>query len=452
MPSDSLARIDDLNLARLNLISAQDQVDGQRDWSVTYEIGERVVHITCLALPEYGIPHGVDNDVNVAIIDYFNEMGQPRDGTLEISASHLLKLCGFHRTGPYYAMLRESLDRLHTTNFQVRGGWRDHPNRRWTTAKFHILDSLKYTTREAGLFDERTIIKMKLAEDIVDSIRGGYTKPLNLEFMQTLSRPRTRTLFRVLDATRFDPEQPEEAVGHFEVTLQDWAQQCKLTTDRPDMIRRALEKPHEELIRRGYLTAVVYEGRGKNQRIRYEFAPEFMPINPALLMRFRRHQVTDGVARQLARTYPTSMLMRHIDRFESLVSSGQLVVKKTAAAALVHLIKHPDQYGPQPTTPHAIEAHAALKTPQVAPSEEVTLEQEFARLSLTEQADVTIKRLSLYYKGKFSPLELDTLRHAIVTEGMDGVVVLRQGLKALAELSAQSFVDLLKEHLSHQQD
>ena len=205
-------RTDDLNISRLNLIVALDQIEGQREWAVTYEDGERIVKVSCRALPELGVPHGVDNDVNVALIDYFNMQGQPEDGVLEVSATQLLRLSGFHQNGKYYMMLRESLDRLHTTSYSVSGGWRDHPNRRWTHAKFHFIESLDYTALEGGTFDERTVIKVRLAEAIVHSLRGGYTKPLNFDFMMSLSRPRTRVLFRVLDAMRVNPERLDD--GH----------------------------------------------------------------------------------------------------------------------------------------------------------------------------------------------------------------------------------------------
>jgi plasmid replication initiation protein len=343
-------------------------------------------------------------------------------------------------------MLRESLDRLHTTNFMVSGGWRDHPNRRWTTAKFHIIESLKYTNRNGGMFDERTMIRLKLADDIVASIRGGYTKPLNLEFMQSLSRPRTRILFRVLDAMRVHPERPEESVDRFEVGLLEWADQCKMNNQRPDLIRRALEGPHQELIRRGYLASATYEGRGRQQRLRYEFAQDFLPISPALLTLLRKHGVADGVARQLVRTYPPETLMRCVERFEILVARGQLTIRKTPAAALVHLIKHPDQYpdvsagSPQKMTRPVVAVEPAEPVEDLLASELASLNQE-------RRADLVVKRLGLYYRGKFTPLEMDVLRQAVLDQQMDALVVLQEALRKLASLEAQSFVDTLRAHL-----
>jgi len=274
----STMRIDDLNWGRLNLISAVDQIDGQRGWNVEFQHGGRQVRVSCRALPELCVPHGVDNDVSSALIDLLDSSGLPENGLVTVSASELMKLAGFHRNGRYWAMLRESLDRLHTTSFEVSGGWRDHPNRRWITAKFHFIENLEYTHQgEAGAFDERTMIQLQLAKPLVASMLSGYTKPLNMSFMHSLSRPRTRILFRLLDAMRYDPEHPEVVVDALDVGLVEWADQCKISSARPDSVRRALQSPHEELIRRGYLRAVTISGRGRNQRLFYEFTPDFHP-------------------------------------------------------------------------------------------------------------------------------------------------------------------------------
>lgn len=259
-------------------------------------------------------------------------IGLPHDGEMVLSVSELMQLANFHRNGKYREMLSVSLDRLHTTSHEVSGGWRDHLNRRWTTVNFHFIELLEYTHQGgSGKFGERSMLRIRLAEPLVASLRSGYIKPLNLEFMQSLSRPCTRSIFRLLDAMRYNPEQPDEIIDEYEVGLLEWADQCKLPTTRPDVIRRALEGPHEELQRRGYLRQVTVEGRGRQQRLRHEFSP----VSPALLHRLRLH----GVSRQLARQHTASVLVARTDLFERLVKSG-----KTPAHALMHLIKHSDQY------------------------------------------------------------------------------------------------------------
>ena len=76
-----LTRYDDLNLASLNLIVALDTVD-MREWQVQYELQERIVKVSCRAMPEYLVPHGLDNDVTTALINLYLEQGEPTDGTL----------------------------------------------------------------------------------------------------------------------------------------------------------------------------------------------------------------------------------------------------------------------------------------------------------------------------------------------------------------------------------
>ncbi|GAA4004002.1 replication initiator protein A [Deinococcus rubellus] len=440
------ARFDDLNWGRLNLVSAQDQVAGQHSWRVTYQQGDRVVKVACRALPEQGIPHGIDNDVSSALIDHYMSNGLPEDGEMVLAVSELLRLAGFHRNGKYREMLATSLDRLHTTSYEISGGWRDHPNRRWTTAKFHFIESLEYTHQgEAGNFDERSMLRLRLAGPLALSLRSGYTKPLNIEFMQSLSRPRTRIIFRLLDAMRYNPEDPDEIIDTYDVGLIEWADQCKLPNTRPDVIRRALEGPHEELLRRGYLRQVLLDGRGRKQRLHYEFAPEFTPVSPALLQRLRTHGVADGVSRQLVRLYTASVLMARVALFERLVASGALKVKKTSAHALVHLIKHPDQY-PAATQGQVVRVvpprERQSTTPPVEPAPDLT--GEIRSRSPEEAATFTVKRLALLYGRQFSALELDQLRHLIRSGQLDAAPLLEQAHHRLATLDAQGFVSDLK--------
>lgn len=441
---------DDLNWGRLNLVSAQDQIGDLNSWRVTYPHGERMVRVSCRALPELGVPHGIDNDVSSALIDYFMSLGLPDDGEMNLSVSELMQLAGFHRTGKYREMLLVSLDRLHTTSYEIAGGWRDHPNRRWTTAKFHFIELLEYTHQgESGKFDERSMLRVRLAEPLVASLRSGYTKPLNIEFMQSLSRPRTRIIFRLLDAMRYNPEAPDEIIDEFEIGIVEWADLCKLPNARPDTIRRALEGPHEELMRRGYLRNVIIEGRGRSQRLRYEFAPEFTPVSPALLARLRTHGVTDGVSRQLARQYTSSVLMARIDQFDRLVKSGTLTIRKTAAHALVHLIRNPDQY-PDPQVGRVITAAPASSPPsrRTIPEPELpTWSEELGTLSPEDAATFTVKRIALLFARRFTSSELDQLRHQVLHGMTDPAQLLTEAHQRLVRIEAQQFVDELKARL-----
>ncbi|MFD1733862.1 hypothetical protein ACFSC4_25815 [Deinococcus malanensis] len=205
---------------------------------------------------------------------------------------------------------------------------------------------MEYSTpSETGTFDARSVISLVLASDIRSSVRSGYVKPLDTSFMAQLKRPRTRVLFRILDAARYDPNNPDVRLDTIERGVLEWGDQCKINTGgRAWLVLKTLAASHEELIKRGYLREVVITGRGKSQCIRYEFVKDYVPMDPVIINRFRRYGVADGVARKLFKEHGRAFLAASMDRFEWLLGAGVLTIKKSKAAALLHLIAHPDDY------------------------------------------------------------------------------------------------------------
>ncbi|WP_043800824.1 replication initiator protein A [Deinococcus gobiensis] len=451
MTTDRPTRFDELNLSRLNLISAVDQAD-VNEWDVTYEAQGRVVRVRCEALPKYAVPHGLDSDVTAALINLYIALEEPEDGRFSVSATALIKLCGWHNTGKYHATLRQCLERLHTSSYSVSGGWRDHPRGRWTHAKFHFIESLDFSSADSsGSFDERTMISGRLADAIVASIRSGYVKPLDSEFMLSLSRPRTRALYRILDGARYDPQRPDERVDTLEVNLINWADQCKIPSTIPGNIRRALASPHEELVKRGYLRDVTLTGRGRDQMIRYEFVREFTPMDPALSRRFRSYGVADGVARRLVREVGPPFLTESMDRFDQLMRSGVLVVKKSKAAALIHLIQNPDEYpypSAAPTVPSPAPAEPARKAARMEPLLAApSVRDEFLGLDLTQAAEKALGRLGVHYRKLLTVAELDRLRHALIQGRLNAAELLDEAMGAVARLEKEAFAQRLRAQL-----
>lgn len=442
-------RFDELNLSRLNLISAVDHAETS-EWDVTFESQGRIVRVTCEALPKYAVPHGLDSDVTAALINLYIELGEPEDGRFSVSATTLVKLCGWHNTGKYHASLRTCLERLHTSSYSVSGGWRDHPKGRWTHAKFHFIESLDFSSGDqTGTFDERTMISGRLADAIVASIRSGYVKPLDTEFMLSLSRPRTRALYRILDGARFDPDNPEVPLDALEVNLIGWADQCKIPSTIPGNIRRALASPHEELQKRGYLRSVDVSGRGRDQTIHYQFVREFTPMDAIIARRFRSYGVADGVARKLVRDHGRAFLIECMDRFDVLVRSAVLVIKKSKAAALMHLIAHPDAY----PFPNAAEPAASPPRKEKAARMEPLLTMpsvadEFSGLTAEQTAEKAVSRLAFHYRRLLDVADLDLLRQAFLDDRLEVVDLLEASVTAVAKFQKQEFARDLKARLS----
>ncbi|AFD24546.1 Plasmid replication initiator repA-related protein [Deinococcus gobiensis I-0] len=295
------------------------------------------------------------------------------------------------------------------------------------------------------------MISGRLADAIVASIRSGYVKPLDSEFMLSLSRPRTRALYRILDGARYDPQRPDERVDTLEVNLINWADQCKIPSTIPGNIRRALASPHEELVKRGYLRDVTLTGRGRDQMIRYEFVREFTPMDPALSRRFRSYGVADGVARRLVREVGPPFLTESMDRFDQLMRSGVLVVKKSKAAALIHLIQNPDEYpypSAAPTVPSPAPAEPARKAARMEPLLAApSVRDEFLGLDLTQAAEKALGRLGVHYRKLLTVAELDRLRHALIQGRLNAAELLDEAMGAVARLEKEAFAQRLRAQL-----
>lgn len=441
--TNALSRFDELNLSRLNLISALDQAE-ETEWDVNFEAEGRIVRVRCEALPKYAVPHGLDSDVSSALLNLYIESGEPEDGRFAVSATTLLKLCGWHNTGKYHGLLRTSLERLHTSSFSVSGGWRDHPKGRWTHAKFHFIESLDFSSADgAGAFDERTIITGRLADAIVASIRGGYVKPLDTVFMLSLSRPRTRALYRILDGARYNPANPDEPLNVLDVNLIAWADQCKIPSSVPGNIRRSLQAPHTELIERGYLKSVDVSGRGRQQMIRYEFVPEFMPMDPQVAARLASYGIADGTVRKLMKQHDRTFLTDSMNRFDTLVKNGVVVVKKTKAAALMHLLTHPDDY-PYPAV-NVNPAEAVVKASRMEPMLEApSIISEFTGLYPEQAAEKAVRRLNLFYRNRIPTTVLDGVRQAILDEQLDVVALMEDAMRAVTQDQRDEFARELR--------
>ena len=62
-------RFEEMNVLRLGLVPMQERIPADySSWEETFEIDGQQGKVICKALPEYGVPHGVDNDVITALV------------------------------------------------------------------------------------------------------------------------------------------------------------------------------------------------------------------------------------------------------------------------------------------------------------------------------------------------------------------------------------------------
>lgn len=70
---------DEANVARLGLISIQERIpEGYASWEEEFEVLGKPVKLACYANPNVGgVPHGLDNEVSLALIALYLNAGSP---------------------------------------------------------------------------------------------------------------------------------------------------------------------------------------------------------------------------------------------------------------------------------------------------------------------------------------------------------------------------------------
>ncbi|PNY79615.1 replication initiator protein A [Deinococcus koreensis] len=431
MTEKGIKRFDELNIARLSLISVQERIPSDyRDWTVELEDGDRRYRVTCQALPEYGVPHGIDTDISAALVNLYIDQGSPTDGTVTCTPYQLLQMAGLDTSGRYYASLDESLKRLTTTTYFIAEGWRDHPKGRWTNVNFRYIDRIEFTSGQAERLDASSVLRITLPQEISRSVRAGYIKSLDLSFMQTLKRPPTRALYRLLDAQRRDPENPDAVAMAYQVGLMEWAEACKIVTDRPSMAQRTLDSAHEELIEKGFLKSVEYLGRGKKKLLQYTFGEAFIPPDPALLQELAELGVTQTRALQLVREHGEHGVEDAVVRCKAILAGGYK--PRSKPAFYVDVLKNPGKYQlpeearaaqkapskAQVTKERGAVQPSLFETPSRAAEEESREEERLRTLPRETQVEEVMRTLTFLLRNDLKLIELDTLRLAL-DEGLE---------------------------------
>jgi plasmid replication initiation protein len=318
---DISRHIDEGNLARLGLISIQERIpEDLVEWKVEFNLGGTQAQLQCAAVLTYGgVPHGLDNDVSLALLTIYQAAGSSADGTFVTTAYQILKSIGLDTSGRYYRALRESLMRLTHTTYTASQAW--HADGRWQSRTFRYIDDIEFTHKHTNELDSSSVIRITLGKEIVRSVRARYIKPLDFELFTSLKRPLTRALFRLLDGQRLSPDL-SSPVKTFRIRLLDWADMCKVIDKRPEKIRRTLKNAHDELIEREYLEQVEYIGTGKVQVIVYHFG-RIQPLpEPAAVDLLVRNGLSLPMAQLYAREFGYLRIKERLALFNAIIEAG----------------------------------------------------------------------------------------------------------------------------------
>lgn len=451
---------DELNLGRLALISAQKTVPKTlQRWqkSIVTPDGRPIV-ITCAAVDDQVVPHGVDNDFMVGLINLCFEAGLP-DGPFTVSAYGLLKASGFPDTVQYYQSLEASLIRLNKANYTIDEGWYTQGGQRWTTQSFAQISYLAYTHSKHGI-QGTNLITVQLAPPIMESIRAGYIKPLDLNFYRSLSQPLVRAVYRQLDALHFDENTSNGLVEELVLPLMAWGNRIGIISDRPDNVERTLAPAHRELQEKGYIVQAELTGRGKGKMVRYVFTPPGQPTFPALTALLIERGVKSGVADRLSTVFP-ERIEEAARRFDHYIKTSQRPVGNPGGL-LVSMIQRPEDFAEIPGYSGATTANSKVQK-NVTVRSQAAVDEELAAIEAKEEAKVSAldgqeladwvyRQLTIMGVLKqLSPVEKSLLTDALQSGSLDGRMVVKEATRALAagKVAMEEMVAELQKHLSH---
>ena len=463
---------DELNLARLSLISMQSRVSRDaHSWEDAYPEGGQQVSVKCVGTLQYLVPHGNDNDVMIGIQNMFLAAGCPEGNAVTDTANGFLRWAGLDTSGRYHRYLKDSLMRLSHTNYHIERGW--YTGKRFQTVIFRHLHEITFDSAEAGGgLDRESRITVVLPAAIAESLRRGFIKPLDAQVLAVLEQPPTRALYRLLDGSRYDPSRPGERVDILQLNLVAWGRRARILDLRPNKIRRTLEGAHEELISARYLTGVDYSGRGVNTNITYTFAHDIESDDPQLYDRLTLHGISPKMTRELIGQLGNALVRERLDEAETL-SQGK---RRPGPGFFVAFIRAPEDYrarfpalsagqagGEQPGEPEAPKVSAAarragtaqainqpllLSLPRVTePDPEELARERWEGLTPAERIKDTLRMLKVTYGARLTGGQYEMVREALEVGALPLELVRSAAARALAESTRDESVAQLRQQL-----
>lgn len=449
---------DELNFARFGVISMHSRIDRTvASWKSEFTINGRTFRIEAIT-PE-GRPHGIDTDTLVAVETLFVASGCPQDNWVHTTAYEVRELMGLGNNGESYHRLRESLRRLYLTSVIVgRKTSVTTASRRvtWDNVGVRFLEGIRYRDAEddnaLSVLDGEATLSIRLGEQLAASIRSGISQVLDGQLLHQLEQPPARALYRTLQAHRRQDD--GTLLDQLDVPLAEWRLATGLTTERTDLVRRALESAHDELLANRYLEAASIQGRGKNAYASYTFA-ERGAADPALVVLLRQAGVTVSRATALAAQHPDRIeeALRFLESRKA--STGGSV--RNPGGLVADFIENPSKYQlpdeflePQRERQEQQAAKASKRQQAIEAEQGMLLAEIEAVKSMPpeQQWEAQKGTIQLYLRKRLSKDQWERLEERCKTGEMQAAALARSLAAAVSSSSLDEQVDELRRSLN----
>lgn len=374
---------DELNFARFGVISMHTRVDQSiTHWNTEFAVNGRTFRIE--AVTPQGRPHGIDTDALVALETLFMAHDCPQDNWVHTTAYEVRELMGLANNGENYHRLRQSIRRLYFTSVIVGRKTTVAGSQRvaWDNVGVRFFEGLRYRDHDddgdLNTLDSEATLSIRLGEQLAESIRAGISHVLDGHLLHQLEQPPARALYRTLQAHRRQDD--GSLLSELRVPLVDWRHATGLTTDRSDLVRRALTAAHDELLANHYLESATIEGRGKSAVAQYVFA-DTNSADPALVVMLRQAGVSVARAATLAAQHPERVELALQFLEQRRLNAGGTV--RNPGGLVADYLQNPEKYA----------VPAEFTPPAQARQERAARQHQKAEHEAQQQAEAHLERL-----------------------------------------------------------
>ena len=371
---------------------------------------------------EYGMPGPVDQDVYLAVLQLLQQRGgMPEDGELSFSLYELRKILGWSDdSGGAYKEIRDALLRIATTSMQSRNAFYSAEERRRIVDTFNIW-SVHFAEHEVKGQTVRERHVLKFHPIFIRNYMAQYLKGIDSDFYWSLRSPVSKRLYRLVDLQR--------AGGlSWETDLFGVRDQVPLDYNYPSQIKRALQKAHDELLQRDFLSGVEYEGKTE---VIYKVSRDFArrqkarelsgdPKEIFAIERLIRERIDGDTARELVVTHGPERCLFYADAVnhqKGVLSRAGWIVSAIKGGWAIRDVAQTTLQDSLPETPvEGAEDQASPRTeqgadrspppPYVPPDPDPAAQEVWEQVLQDAEGDIDVSSLRVWFDG-ISPIGLE---------------------------------------------
>jgi hypothetical protein len=371
---------------------------------------------------EYGMPGPVDQDVYLAVLQLLQQRGgMPEDGELSFSLYELRKILGWlDDSSGAYKEIRDALLRIATTSMQSRNAFYSAQERRRIVDTFNIW-SVHFAEHEVKGQTVRERHVLKFHPIFIRNYMAQYLKGIDSDFYWSLRSPVSKRLYRLVDLQR--------AGGlSWETDLFGVRDQVPLDYNYPSQIKRALQKAHDELLQRDFLSGVEYEGKTE---VTYMVSREFArrqkarelsgdPKEIFAIERLIRERIDGDTARELVVTHGPERCLFYADAVnhqKGVLSRAGWIVSAIKGGWAIRDVAQTTLQDSLPETPvEGAEDQASPRTeqgadrspppPYVPPDPDPAAQEVWEQVLQDAEGDIDVSSLRVWFDG-ISPIGLE---------------------------------------------